>query len=171
MATPSARWSRSRIGSPKGGSQQDFSDVRGLAYLAQRGAGGLDGSACRRSRLRRRGSREWAENVVIRLPAYEQVVADAEAYARASRVLHRESNPGNARPLVQRHGDRDVWLTAPPIPLTTPEMDAVYDLPYRARAASVLRGRENPRLGDDPPFRDHHARLFRRLLLLLDHRA
>ena len=72
-------------------------------------------------------------DVVIRLPAYEQVALDKEAYARASRVLHRESNPGNARPLVQRHGDRDLWLNAPPIPLTMAEMDAVYDLPY-ARA-------------------------------------
>ena len=58
---------------------------------------------------------------------------DREAYARASRVLHRESNPGNARLLVQRHGDRELWVTPPPIPLTTAEMDAVYDLPY-ARA-------------------------------------
>ncbi len=72
-------------------------------------------------------------DVVIRLPAYEQAEQDKEAYARASRVLHRESNPGNARALVQRHGDRDLWLNPPPIPLTTEEMDAVYDLPY-ARA-------------------------------------
>jgi uncharacterized radical SAM protein YgiQ len=72
-------------------------------------------------------------NTVIRMPAFEQVEKDPEAYARASRVLHRESNPGNARPLVQRHGDRELWVTPPPIPLTTPEMDAVYDLPY-ARA-------------------------------------
>jgi uncharacterized radical SAM protein YgiQ len=70
---------------------------------------------------------------VIRLPACEQVEQDREAYARASRVLHRESNPGNARALVQRHGDRDLWLNPPPIPLTTAEMDSVYDLPY-ARA-------------------------------------
>ncbi len=72
-------------------------------------------------------------DTVIRLPAYEQVEGDKEAYARASRVLHREANPGNARPLVQRHGDRDLWLNPPPIPLTSDEMDAVYDLPY-ARA-------------------------------------
>ena len=72
-------------------------------------------------------------DTVIRLPSYEQVAQDREAYARASRVLHRESNPGNARPLVQRHGDRDLWLNPPPIPLTSDEMDAVYDLPY-ARA-------------------------------------
>ena len=67
---------------------------------------------------------------VVRLPSFEQVAADPELYARASRVLHRESNPGNARPLVQRHGDRELWVTPPPIPLTTAEMDGVYELPY-----------------------------------------
>ncbi|MFG1479827.1 YgiQ family radical SAM protein [Xanthobacter sp. V4C-4] len=78
-------------------------------------------------------------DTVIRLPAYEQVEQDPEAYARASRVLHRESNPGNARPLVQRHGDRDLWLNPPPIPLTSAEMDSVYDLPY-ARAPHPAYG-------------------------------
>ncbi len=76
---------------------------------------------------------------VIRLPSLEQVERDPEAYARASRVLHRESNPGNARALVQRHGTRELWLTRPPIPLTTAEMDAVYDLPY-ARAPHPAYG-------------------------------
>ncbi len=66
----------------------------------------------------------------IRLPAYEEVVQDAVLYAHASRVLHLEANPGNARVLVQRHGDREVWLNPPPIPLTTREMDYVYDLSY-----------------------------------------
>ncbi|ETR78276.1 hypothetical protein X566_11855 [Afipia sp. P52-10] len=79
------------------------------------------------------GAGRHAGDAVIRLPACEQVETDREAYARASRVLHRESNPGNARALVQRHGDRDLWLNPPPIPLTSDEMDAVYDLPY-ARA-------------------------------------
>jgi uncharacterized radical SAM protein YgiQ len=68
---------------------------------------------------------------VIRLPAYEAVRDDRVLYAHASRILHAESNPGNARALVQRHGDRDVWLNPPPIPLTTREMDAVYELPYQ----------------------------------------
>ncbi|MGA1328158.1 MAG: YgiQ family radical SAM protein, partial [Rubrivivax sp.] len=74
------------------------------------------------------------ERTVIRLPSYEQVRADAVLYAHASRVLHLETNPGNARALVQRHGDgptaRDVWINPPPIPLTTQEMDHVFDLPY-----------------------------------------
>ena len=70
---------------------------------------------------------------VIRLPPYDQVSKDAILYAHASRILHLESNPGNARALVQRHGDQQVWLNPPPIPLATSEMDAVYELPYARR--------------------------------------
>ena len=79
------------------------------------------------------------ERTVIRLPAYEQVRSDPVLYAHASRVLHLETNPGNARALVQRHGDKEIWLNPPPIPLSTPEMDAVYDLPY-ARAPHPAYG-------------------------------
>ena len=92
---------------------------------------------------------------VIRMPSFEQVTADPVLYAHASRILHLESNPGNARALVQRHGGAapagsrsaraaapsparsgiagsgiDVWINPPPIPLTTPEMDALYELPF-----------------------------------------
>ncbi|MGZ5180260.1 MAG: YgiQ family radical SAM protein [Ramlibacter sp.] len=70
------------------------------------------------------------DRTVIRLPSYEQVKADPVLYAHANRVLHLETNPGNARALVQAHGDRDVWITPPPIPLTTAEMDHVFGLPY-----------------------------------------
>ncbi len=70
------------------------------------------------------------EMSVIRLPSFEQVSQDAVLYAHASRILHLESNPGNARALVQRHGSLDVWLNPPPIPLSTADMDAVYELPY-----------------------------------------
>ena len=76
-------------------------------------------------------------------------MAEPETYARAYRVLHRESNPGNARHLVQRHGDRELWLTPPPIPLTTPEMDQVYALPYARAPHPILRRGEDPRLGHD----------------------
>ena len=68
---------------------------------------------------------------VIRLPAYDAVRDDPVLYAHASRLLHLEANPGNARALVQRHGEVDVWLNPPPIPLTTQELDKVYELPYR----------------------------------------
>ncbi len=74
------------------------------------------------------------DRTVIRLPSYEQIKADPVLYAHANRVLHLETNPGNARALVQAHGEgtaaRDVWMNPPPIPLTTAEMDWVFDLPY-----------------------------------------
>jgi uncharacterized radical SAM protein YgiQ len=68
---------------------------------------------------------------VVRLPSFEQVVSSRDLYAHSSRVMHLETNPGNARALVQRHGNREVWVTPPPIPLTTKEMDGVYELPYQ----------------------------------------
>ncbi|MEE4283592.1 MAG: YgiQ family radical SAM protein, partial [Pseudomonadales bacterium] len=73
---------------------------------------------------------ENRDTSVIRMPSFEQVTADPILYAHASRVLHVESNPGNARALVQQHGNTNVWINPPPIPLTTKEMDAVYELPY-----------------------------------------
>ena len=108
---------------------------------------------------------------VVRLPAYEAVRDDPVLYAHASRTFHVESNPGNARALVQAHGERDVWINPPPIPLTTPEMDGVYDLPYQRKPHPALRQRAHSRLRDDPLLGEHHARLLRRLHVLLDHRA
>ena len=87
-------------------------------------------------------------HTVIRMPSYEQVVNDPILYAHASRILHMEANPGNARALVQRHGDgksaKDVWLNPPPIPLTTREMDAVYELPYARQPHPSYGGAKIP---------------------------
>ena len=81
---------------------------------------------------------------VIRLPAYSQVINDRVLYAHASRIVHLESNPGNARALVQRHGDIDVWLNPPPLPLTTAEMDSIYELPYTRRPHPSYGARNIP---------------------------
>jgi uncharacterized radical SAM protein YgiQ len=69
-------------------------------------------------------------HTVVRLPDFDAVSTDPVLYAHASRLLHVEANPGNARALVQRHGDRDVWLNPPPLPLSTEELDRLYELPY-----------------------------------------
>jgi uncharacterized radical SAM protein YgiQ len=88
--------------------------------------------------------REQHRRTVVRLPAYDVVKDDPVMYAHASRVFHLESNPGNARALVQQHGERDVWLNPPPLPLQMDEMDGVYDLPY-ARAPHPSYGNQrNP---------------------------
>ena len=84
--------------------------------------------------------KEKRDRTVVRLPSYESVAVDAVMYAHASRVFHLESNPGNARALVQAHGERDVWLNPPPLPLAMDEMDGVYDMPY-ARAPHPSYGK------------------------------
>ena len=92
------------------------------------------------SREERIASRQATRaQTVIRLPSYEQVQNDPVLYAHASRTFHLESNPGNARALVQAHDERDLWLNPPPVPLATPEMDYVYGMPY-ARAPHPAYG-------------------------------
>jgi len=71
------------------------------------------------------------ETSYIRLPSFEKVTRDAVLYAHASRVLHQESNPHNARVLVQKHGTREIWVNPPPIPLTTEELDSIFALPFQ----------------------------------------
>ncbi len=85
--------------------------------------------------------KEVRSRSVVRLPAFEVVKEDPVSYAHASRVFHLESNPGNARAMVQAHGERDVWLNPPPLPLAMDEMDYVFDLPY-ARAPHPAYGKE-----------------------------
>ena len=58
-------------------------------------------------------------NTVVRIPAYDEVRNDPVLYSHTSRILHLESNPYNARPMVQKHGSRDIWINPPPIPLET----------------------------------------------------
>jgi uncharacterized radical SAM protein YgiQ len=82
------------------------------------------------------------DRTVIRLPSYEQVKSDPVLYAHANRVLHLETNPGNARALVQAHAHRDVWINPPPIPLTMAEMDHVFGLDY-ARSPHPAYADEN----------------------------
>ena len=132
---------------------------------------GAAGASRRSSRAPACGRASTARAPVIRLPDFERSSADPVLYAHASRILHLEANPGNARALVQRHGDRDVWLNPPPMPLTTAGDGSRLRAAVHARAAPALRRREDPRVRDDPLLGDDHARLLRRLHLLLDHRA
>jgi len=75
-------------------------------------------------------SNKERSKTIIRLPDYDTVKDDPVQYAHASRVMHGETNPGNARPLLQKHMQRWLWINPPPIPLTTSEMDGVFGLSY-----------------------------------------
>ena len=114
----------------KGEGIRQLRDIRGTAFVCKQVPEGwtlLDAQASPQ------GLSKALAQPLIQLPSYAQVKDDPLAYAHAARCLHLESNPGNARPLLQAHGDKFLWLNPPPLPLTTAEMDAVYALPF-ARA-------------------------------------
>ncbi|MBE0529907.1 MAG: YgiQ family radical SAM protein [Rhodospirillales bacterium] len=131
----------------KGEKPRDMTDIRGTAFLRDAVPDGwtvLDLTSIEDEAARPRVANDARETSVVRLPAFDQVSGDPALYAHASRQLHQESNPGNARALVQRHGDKELWLNPPPIPLTTPEMDGVYGLPYARSPHPVYKGARIP---------------------------
>jgi len=119
-----------------GESIEDLTDIRGTAFARREIPDGwqvLDQTRLETPAANVVRFEPTAARTVVRLPAYETVKADRVLYAHASRAMHLETNPGNARALVQRHGDRELWLNPPPVPLTTKELDRVYELPYTRR--------------------------------------
>ncbi|MFZ6039638.1 YgiQ family radical SAM protein [Vibrio natriegens] len=87
-----------------------------------------------------RPSRHDAKTTAVRLPNFEKLNNDRILYAHASRIMHLETNPYSGRALIQRHGDRELWVNQAPIPLTTEEMDFVFGLPY-ARVPHPMYGK------------------------------
>ncbi len=87
-----------------------------------------------------RPSRHDASSTAVRLPPFEKLNNDRILYAHAARVMHLETNPYSGRALIQKHGNRELWVNPPPIPLTTEEMDYVFALPY-ARVPHPMYGK------------------------------
>jgi len=73
--------------------------------------------------------RPW-DRVYVKMPAFEVVSQNQVMYAHTNRILHQETNPGCAKALMQRHGDRSVWINPPAFPLETEEMDYVFGMPF-----------------------------------------
>jgi len=87
---------------------------------------------------------EQKRHAVIRLPSFQQVSSSRPLYAHASRVFHLETNPGNARALVQQHDQRWIWINPPPLPLETDELDRVFELPYARQPHPAYQGQRIP---------------------------
>ena len=114
----------------------EITNVRGTAFMRQNSSEGwheLDATTIESAQAKEKHHTQQNRPTVIRLPSYDQVLSDKTLYAHSSRMFHLETNPGNARPLVQQHGKRDVWVNPPPIPLTTKELDPLYAFPYTRR--------------------------------------
>jgi uncharacterized radical SAM protein YgiQ len=99
---------------------RDLRDLRGVAYvLGAREARSTDSSP-------------WVSDAIV-LPSYDDVKSDKFAFAEATRIIHVNTNPYNARTLVQFHDREAVVVNPPALPITEREMDAIYDLPYTRR--------------------------------------
>ncbi|HMF12968.1 MAG TPA: YgiQ family radical SAM protein [Gemmataceae bacterium] len=98
----------------------DLRDMSGVAYaLGAKEAGTI------------RSKSEFSDSIF--LPSFEEVNADKHVFAEATRVIHVNTNPLNAKTLVQFHGREAVVVNPPALPLNEAEMDAIYDLPYTRR--------------------------------------
>jgi uncharacterized radical SAM protein YgiQ len=98
----------------KGESVKDLRDMRGMAYAL--------------------GASEQVPTDAIELPSYEEVVADKLAFSEATRIIHNETNPLNARKLMQRHGNQTIVCNIPQLPISEAAMDRIYGLPYTRKA-------------------------------------
>ena len=107
----------------RGATVADLRSLRGIAYLLGK-----------TETLPAFADPLLGDDHTVEMPAYEEVVADKVAFAKATRIVHHETNPLNARRLVQRHGDRTLVVNPPALRLSEAEMDAIYDLPYSRRA-------------------------------------
>jgi uncharacterized radical SAM protein YgiQ len=124
----------------------ELTDIRGTAFARPAGLvpEGFTELDLRAPESSHRAAGLDTAATVLRIPSFEAVSRSPLLYAQASRVLHLESNPGNARALVQRHGNREVWLNPPPLPLPTPDLDSVYELPYTRKPHPRYDGQPIP---------------------------
>ncbi len=110
-----------------GETAKDLRDMRGVAYLLGR-------SETVPPFTRGMRASGTPPDDTREIPSFEEMKADKTTFAKATMAMHVESNPFNARRIVQRHGDRRVVQNPPVLPLSVPEMDRIYDLPYVRRA-------------------------------------
>ncbi len=97
----------------------------------------IAGTACvRKAGAAPAGGPGWVE-----LPSFEEVARDPRAFARADRLAHRAALGRGGETLVQRHGEREVWIRPPAAPLSTADLDRVYELPYTRLPHPAYQGR------------------------------
>jgi uncharacterized radical SAM protein YgiQ len=99
---------------------KDLRDMRGVAYAL----GAAESETFR--------ARSGSDGLVF-LPSFEEVKRDKLKFAEATRRIHLETNPYNAKTLVQWHDRQAVVCNPPPLPESQQSMDFFYDLPYTRR--------------------------------------
>ena len=113
---------------------KDMRDLRGIAYARQ---GASEAATFSRDAEGVRGARAPSAlrlNDGILLPSFDDVRTDKHAFVEATRIIHINTSPFNAKTLIQYHDRQAVVVTPPPLPISEAEMDRIYDLPYTRRA-------------------------------------
>ena len=103
---------------------KDLRDMRGVAYAL--------------------GAREEPPTDAIVLPSFEEVKDDKLKFVKATRTIHQETNPLNARRLVQYHDRQAIVCNPPGLPISQEDMDRIYGLPYTRRPHPMYRGESIP---------------------------
>jgi uncharacterized radical SAM protein YgiQ len=66
----------------------------------------------------------------LTIPSFEEVRDDKKKFAKAAYFIEYEASPYNGKRLVQYHGNKAVVINPPALPLSTEELDSIYDLPF-----------------------------------------
>jgi uncharacterized radical SAM protein YgiQ len=103
---------------------KDLRDMRGIAYAM--------------------GASETPPDDALRLPSFEEVKTDKLRFVEATRRIHQETNPFNAKRLVQYHDRQAVVCNPPPLPISQEDMDRAYGLPYTRRPHPMYKGERIP---------------------------
>ena len=90
------------------------------------------------------GASETPPAEALVLPSFEEVKADKRKFAQATKVIHQETNPLNAKTLVQFHDRQAVVCNPPALPISQEDMDRVYGLPYTRKPHPMYRGQKIP---------------------------
>ena len=107
-----------------GQTTRDLRDMRGVAYAL--------------------GAREEPPADAIVLPSFQEIKTDRFAFAKATKIIHQETNPLNARRLVQYHDRQAVVANPPGLPISQEDMDRVYGLPFTRKPHPMYRGEAIP---------------------------
>jgi uncharacterized radical SAM protein YgiQ len=90
------------------------------------------------------GAKEQPPAEAIVLPSYEEIKGDRHSFAKATRIIHQETNPLNAKMLVQYHDRQAVVVNPPGLPISEEDMDRVYGLPYTRRPHPMYKAEKIP---------------------------
>ena len=108
--------------------------VREIARRLDAGVGDLGGipGTARMLGAKESAAADFAD--CLMLPSWEELQVDVRLLLPLTKVTEAQQTPYCGKRLVQMHGNRAVLIEAPAMPLTGPELDALYAYPFQRLA-------------------------------------